>query len=457
MHFHSISQSFRSKSVVLAVCLTLVVPLAGQNRDPIKPGWNLFSKEQDIQLGQEASAEIEKEVQVVDDKQLNDYVNAIGQRLAKGSQDPDYPFTFKVIADPNINAFALPGGPIYLNSGLIAQADNEAQLAGVIGHEIGHVVLRHSTNQASKASMFQLPAMLAAGVLGGGGGMLGQLAQVGIGFGLNSALLSYGRKAETQSDIVGARMLLAAGYNPTEMASFFQKLEDAGGASGPQFLSSHPNPGNRVKNVNEEIAGYPQRNFVTNTREFPRMKERAAKIKAAPKPAAAAEAAAPGASGSQGVSTNGLWRAGGYEFRHPQSWKAYPAEGEAVTILPDNGAVRTANGGTGIARGVMSGYFDSDDGLTKATSAMIEDLQKSNPGLNLVRDQRRTIRLAGERGESIFMEGPSPLQGQREYVWMVTAEQDRGLFYMIMIAPEREYDSLYPQFEEAVNSVKLDR
>ncbi|MEZ5366138.1 MAG: M48 family metallopeptidase [Bryobacterales bacterium] len=202
----------------LAVLMAGAGAQAATKRKEIKPGFNLFSKDQDIQLGQEAAAEIEKEVEVVKDKQLTDYVSALGNKLAKNSQDPSYPFTFKVVADDSINAFALPGGPIYVNTGTIAQADNEAQLAGVIAHEIGHVVLRHSTNQASKASLFQLPAVLAGGALGKAGGLLGALGQVGLSLGLNSALLKYSRNAEHDADIVGARDMAETGYSPVEMA-----------------------------------------------------------------------------------------------------------------------------------------------------------------------------------------------------------------------------------------------
>ena len=217
---------------------------AAKKRKEIKPGFNLFSKEQDIQLGREAAAEIEKQVELVGDARLNKFVDELGKDLARYAQDPDYPFTFKVVADENINAFALPGGPIYMHTGTIAQADNEAQVAGVMAHEIGHVILRHSTNQASKASLFKLPAVLAGGVLGNQGGMLAALGQVGLGLGLNSALLKYSRNAERDADIVGARMMAEAGYSPVEMASFFEKLAaQSGGGGMPQFLASHPNPG----------------------------------------------------------------------------------------------------------------------------------------------------------------------------------------------------------------------
>jgi len=438
----------------LLLALALTVPqgaLLAQFGKPIKPGFNLFSKEQDVALGQEAAAEIEKEVEVVDDKQLNDYVSRIGKRLAQNSQDPSYPFTFKVVADNSINAFALPGGPIYIHTGLINAADNEAELAGVVGHEIGHVVLRHSTNQASKATMFQLPAMLAAGLLDQKGGMLAALGQLGISFGLNSALMSYSRKAEHDSDIVGARMLAKTGYNPVSMASFFEKLERAsGGSSTPQFFSSHPNPGNRVEYVTEEIAGYRRGEYTTNSPEFAKMKTRAERITPSKKPAGA------GGQGSAaaGQPGDGVYAGDGFRLEYPKGWREYPGNG-TVTIAPDNGLVQAPGGGTSIARGLMAGWFDSDDGQSRATSALIAEFEEGNDGLQAIRGQRRDMRIGGRSGESVFLQGKSPIRGETEYIWMVTAAERDRLFYLLLIAPESDYNDLRETFEDVVRSIEL--
>ena len=131
-----------------------------------KPGFNLFSKDQDIQLGKESAAQVEQQMEVVKDPRLQAFIDRIGKRLAAQPQAGGFPYTFKVVNDPSINAFALPGGPTFVNSGLIAAADNEDQLAAVMAHEISHVSLRHGTNQATKANFVQLPAMLAGAVMG---------------------------------------------------------------------------------------------------------------------------------------------------------------------------------------------------------------------------------------------------------------------------------------------------
>ena len=197
--------------------------------------------------------------------------------MADAAQGEEYPYSFKVVADPSINAFALPGGPIYVNTGLISAADNEAQLAGVLAHEVSHVALRHSTNRASKAYAFQIPLVLAAGTIQRKGGLLGALSGIGLNFGLHSLFLRYSRNAEKDADILGARMLSEVGYEPVEMANFFEKLEQqSGGHGGPQFFSDHPNPGNRVRYVTAEVRDLPVRRYTRgDTKHFREMKARA--------------------------------------------------------------------------------------------------------------------------------------------------------------------------------------
>jgi predicted Zn-dependent protease len=256
---------------------------------PPKPGFNLFSKEQDVQLGREYAAEVEKQFRVVSDAGLTAYVNDIGKRLVRSPHAGEFPYFFKVVADDSINAFALPGGPMYIHTGLIKAAENEAQLAGVMGHEISHVALRHGTNQASKQNLLQLPAMLAAGKMGGG--LAGQLAQVGLGLGANSLFLKFSRSAESQADYNGALILHDAGYNPIEMARFFEKLEAEGGSRGAlaQFFSSHPNPGNRRQALETLIRQLPGRAYTAaDGAAFRRAQESAAR---APAPAPRAKAA----------------------------------------------------------------------------------------------------------------------------------------------------------------------
>lgn len=442
------------RKLILTIALLAAAQGLWAQLKPIQPGWNLFSKDQDVQLGKEAAAEIEKEVQVVNDSRLTSYVDGIGQRLAKVSQDPSYPFIFKVVADPNINAFALPGGPIYIHSGLIAAADNEAQMAGVIAHEIGHVVLRHSTNQASKRSIFQIPAALAAGALGNSGGLLASLANAGVGFGLNSVFLKYSRSAERDADIVGARMLAAAGYSPVEMATFFQKLEAAGGGGGPQFLASHPNPGNRVQYVTEEIKSYQSGNYTTNSRAFPGMKSLAAGIK----PVAKTAQAAPSGS-QQGTAAAGRVSGPGFTLQAPAGWQIFGDEQDGgATIVPANGVNRTPRGETEIVRGILTGYFDAkgSTSLSAATQNFIGDLRNTNSGLRTRPGEQKSLHLDGQPSQSNVLEGPSTtIRGATEHVWLITTQRPQGLFYLAMISPADEYGTLYPNFQATLDSVRF--
>ena len=262
----------------LALLFLLLVGLGLAQEHHFQPGFNLFSKQQDIQLGQESAAQVRKQMTIVKDPFLNQYVNEVGKRLANSQEAraSGFPFTFEIVADPTINAFALPGGPMFINTGLLKTVDNEAQLAGVMGHEMSHVILRHGTNQASKSRLIELPAILGSQIAGGS--MAGQLAQLGIGLGANSVLLKFSRTDESQADLTGSHIMAESGYDPNEMARFFAKLSAQGGQSAPQFLSDHPNPDNRQRAIEDEVRAMPPRQYGHQTGDFQRMKQAVAKI-----------------------------------------------------------------------------------------------------------------------------------------------------------------------------------
>jgi len=264
---------------VAMLAVALVAVFAGaQGPTQFHPGFNLFSTEQDVQAGKEYAAEVRKQRTVINDPFLSAYVNRVGQRLvsSREAQQSGFPFTFEVVADPSINAFALPGGPMFIQTGLLRAVDNEAQLAGVMGHEMSHVILRHGTNQASKAQLIQLPAVLGSQLAGSS--MVGQLAQLGIGLGANSVILKFSRTAESQADLMGSHLMAEAGYNPLQLAAFFEKLNTEGGSRAPQFLSDHPNPDNRERAIEEEAARLPAQNYGYQTGDFARMKQAVGRI-----------------------------------------------------------------------------------------------------------------------------------------------------------------------------------
>ena len=176
---------------MVALTFVLVAGVwAADGRTILKPGWNMFSPQQDVEVGQQVSPDAERQLPMLNNSRVDNYVNNLGRRLASNAPGERYPYHFKVVNDPAINAFALPGGPIYLNRGVIEAADNESQLAGVLAHEISHVALRHGTNQASKASAAQLPLAILGGLIGSNS-TKAALAQLGASFAVNSILLKY--------------------------------------------------------------------------------------------------------------------------------------------------------------------------------------------------------------------------------------------------------------------------
>jgi beta-barrel assembly-enhancing protease len=232
-----------------------LLTLCSFGQTQVKPGFNLFNEKQDIEIGRQSASEVEKQLPLLKDKTVESYVNRVGKRLAAVAPGADYPYQFKVLNLSDFNAFALPGGFMYLNRGLIEAAGDEAELAGVMAHEMAHVALRHGTNQVSKAYL----AQAGLGVLGGvlGKGQTGDIVGAVGGFGLNSLFLKYSRNAEEQADIVATQMLAKAGYDPIAMARMFERLrEQAGRDPGKveQFFSSHPAPANRSQKVKQEAA-----------------------------------------------------------------------------------------------------------------------------------------------------------------------------------------------------------
>ena len=275
---------------ILAVMAISPVLLFAVERLDFRPGFNLFSPAQDVEVGRKASSEVKSQLPLIRDAQVVRYVNDLGKRLATfAPNQPDgvkYAWTFNVVNSSDINAFALPGGFIYVNRGAIEAAQDEAQIAGVLAHEEGHVVMRHGTHQASQMVLVQAPLSILGGLLGQSSSLGSQLAQLGIGFGVNSILLRNSRSAESQADEVGTYILYQSGYDPYGMAQFFEIIQKKYPQRTIQFLSDHPNPGNRIQNVDEEIPKLgPKKDWKTDSPEFEAVKRRLQSMPPPPKPA----------------------------------------------------------------------------------------------------------------------------------------------------------------------------
>jgi predicted Zn-dependent protease len=239
-----ISKHLRVSSIILVLLLVAPGAKLVMAQTQLRPGMNLFSLRDDVEIGQRSAAQIDRQYRTYNNAQVTN----IGRRLASASTMPNLPWRFRVIDRNDANAFALPGGYIYITRGMLSRARNDSELAGVLAHEITHVTLRHGTNQASKAMLAQMPLQVLSGRLGGG--LTGTLAQLGIGLGLNSVFLKYSRSAETQADVGAVQLMRRAGYNPQGLASFMQTLGSRGGG----FFASHPSPSNRIGRIQQEIA-----------------------------------------------------------------------------------------------------------------------------------------------------------------------------------------------------------
>jgi predicted Zn-dependent protease len=241
------------KLVVWLLAIAMAATQTVEARFKPSTSSDAFTRDQEIQVGQQVAAETNKKLPLLPDSDpITKYVQQLGAKLVVHAPGEKWPYTFHVINQKEINAFAIPGGPIYINLGTIQAADNEAQLAGVMAHETSHIVLRHGTRAATKQMEAQLPLQI-LGALIGGSGILAQLTLMGISFGVGSYFLHNSRQSENEADLMGTDIMYDTGYDPKQMAEFFRKLEAQGNA-GIQFLSDHPNPGNRVQSVNNEVA-----------------------------------------------------------------------------------------------------------------------------------------------------------------------------------------------------------
>src|SRR5579885_3608800 len=225
----------------LSAALSLISSSAHAQRTSLKPGMNAFSPQQDISMGAKYASEVEKQSPLCNDPKVDAYLTKLGMRLVDhlNTFGVKYPWEFHCVNDKAINAFALPGGYVFINRGAIEAADYEAELAAVMAHELSHVALRHGTNQATKAEAAQGLLGIAGGLFGGSasGALLTKLGA----FAAGGVLLRYSRSAETQADVMGTQVLYDSGYDPRAMAQFFEKLEaESKGKTPPEFFSDHP-------------------------------------------------------------------------------------------------------------------------------------------------------------------------------------------------------------------------
>jgi hypothetical protein len=466
---YSLSSSRHVRLVTAAVLVAGLTSASGQTRVTLDP--NRYSIQDDVKLGQEAAAEVRRELPMLDDDRVDNWVEEIGRTLVNGIpsefRHDGFRYSFDVVNQREINAFALPGGPMFLNRGMIEAAASEGEVAGVMAHEIAHVALRHGTAQASKA---QTPAILGTigqivgGVLGGTvGGVIGLGSQIGA----TAWITKYSREYERQADLLGAQIMARVGYNPREMASMFRTIEEQGGGGGPEFLSSHPNPGNRYEAINREAASLRVQGNAS-TGDFASIQSRLRGMS----PAYTAEQIARGqartAGGSGGTIGNrgrtvrvaapsGQYRthtpAQFLRLSVPSNWEQ--VGGNGATYVPEGAFFTGDNGATAFTHGVQVGTAQGSGNLQRDTQQLVQGLSRSNPELRSAGSARRET-VSGRQAIVTPLSNVSEVTGQREYVSLMTTQlRDGSILYLVGVAPQSEAQTYDTAFRRVRQSVQI--
>ncbi len=432
-----------------------------------EPGFNLFKPEQDIELGRQSAQEIVRQAPLLRDPAIVNYVQQLGAKLAARAPGYRFPYQFNVVASREINAFALPGGFIFVNAGAIAAAKNEGELAGVIAHEIVHVALRHGTNQASKAYIAKAGIGIISSVLGGGDNAdINQVINAVGGAGANMLFLKFGRSAETQADLEGARIMAEAGYDPRDMAGFFQTLQQRTGQRVPEFLSDHPDPGNRIAAINRELPSLPiNSNPVHNTNDFQTAQARlggrnASAVQSSEDVARTGPRDPEEIKGSRPPAPFSSMRAfqsrdGSFALQFPDNWDALMAD-EANYIFAPRGAYGQTQQGVVVTHGIFAGTIAAQSSdLETANKQFVQSQIEANPDFRVARPPQR-IDFGGRAGYGTVVAGLSTVTGTMEVdVIYTTATSDGKLFYVITMAPEDEMGNYETAFRQTLGSIRL--
>jgi len=274
--------SAKLSTVLLVIALSLsVLSAKDKKKDPdeignrdVGKGVNFYSLEKEIGLGKQLAQEVERQAKIVDDPVIAEYVNRVGQNLVRNS-DAKVPFTIKVIDSEEVNAFALPGGFFFVNSGLVLKADNEAELAGVMAHEIAHVAARHGTRQATRGQIINYASIPLIFM----GGWTGYAIRQGAGLAIPLGFLTFSRGFESEADLLGLEYMYKAGYDPTSFVDFFEKiqtLEKKKPGTLSKVFSTHPMTDDRIKNSQKNISEFlkAKPEYVVSTSEFNDVKGR---------------------------------------------------------------------------------------------------------------------------------------------------------------------------------------
>ena len=460
-----------SRATFALILCASIATLSAQTA--IKLPKNRYTPQQDVELGRKAAAEVRQQYPIIEDEKIQRYLTAMGDRLVAAApadlKQPIYEYSFTPVDFKEINAFALPGGPMFVHRGMFDAAAAEGEVTGVMAHDLAHVLLRHGTANASKAQNPWLQLGQLAGAIGGaaiGGGAGSAIAQ-GSQMGLGALLLRYSRDFEKQADLLGVQIMARAGYDPRALAHMFETIEretkSRGGGGNPQWLSSHPNPGNRTQYINKEAEMLTVAT-AADTSGFESIKTAFAAMPPA-KSMADAKKGGSGGGPPPSVGTPGQpvprpsaqYRtlSGGKLFQAsvPDNWTSVPSNA-SIKAVPQNGYGQL-KGQTVFSHGVEFGVIKGESkNLRDATNLWLKAIAQENPEIRPAGSQE-SVQIAQRSAIVTPLLNASPLGGQERVVVYTTFLADGNVFYYLSVVPEKDADAFQEAFQHIVGSIQL--
>jgi predicted Zn-dependent protease len=455
----------------LTLIAIAVMPLSIAAQTQLKYHSNKFSIQDDVKLGRQAAQEAEQQFPLLNDEQVRSYVERVGDRLVAAIppqfRHPEFDYYFKVVNARDINAFALPGGPMYVNRGMIEAARTEGEMAGVMAHEISHVALRHGTAQATKSQKYGTFAAIAgiAGAIITRNPNVGQLAQAPFAV----YLLKFSREYETEADILGSQIMAGAGYDPRDLANMFRTIQQQGGGSSGGFLSSHPSPSDRYERINREAQALRVNNAMRDSREFARIQERLRGYGNAPSMAEIAQNGQRYPSGENTSYPSNMPSGrvaypssryqnvsifnGGVRVNVPSNWRQIN-EGNSVWFAPEGG-YGSVNGQAIFTHGTNFGVAQTNNrNLQRATDEIINSFAQGNRNLRATGNYQRTT-IDGRAALWATLTNVNEATGRPETIRLITTQLSNGqVLYMVAVTPqgERSFDNA---FNQVLSSVRI--
>jgi hypothetical protein len=453
---------------ILMVSLAFGSALA---QTPVKAPKNNFTPEQDVELGRKAADEIRAQFPVIEEPTIQRYLTGLGDRLVAVAppelNNRAFEYSFTPVNVKEINAFALPGGPMFVHRGMFDAAASEGEVVGVMAHELSHVLLRHGTANATKAQNPWLQLGQIAGIVGGAmvGGATGSVISQGTQFGFGTLLLRYSRDFEKQADLLGAQIMARAGYDPRALARMFETIEkESKGGGAPQWMSSHPNPGNRTTYITREAEQLTLGAAPDMTR-FETIKSAFTKLPQAKTMAEVARRSESGSGTAPSVGTPGepvplpslqyrtVAASGVFEARVPSNWTNLSSR-RSVKYVPQNG-YGPLKGQTVFTHGIEIGVAPSSSrNLRSATDAWLNDVGEGNPEMRMLGDPQPT-RLSQRSALVTSFENPSPLGGRESILVYTAFLADGNLFYYLAVSPQSDASTYQPVFDRIARSIRF--